>query len=56
MHLVINIPDKKKVTIRKWGNSLGIRIPASVVRSLSLENGDSFEFEYEVREDKIIFN
>lgn len=36
-----------KVTISKWGNSLGFRIPVSVVNSMSLKNGDSVDYEVE---------
>ena len=28
-----------EVTVQKWGNSLGIRIPNLIVRELSLKNG-----------------
>jgi antitoxin MazE len=28
-----------ETTVRKWGNSLGIRIPNTIVRELSLEDG-----------------
>ena len=29
--------------IQKWGNSLGVRIPMSIVKDLSLENGSAVE-------------
>jgi len=29
--------------IQKWGNSLGIRIPNSIIKDLNLENGSSVE-------------
>jgi antitoxin MazE len=29
--------------VRKWGNSLAIRLPASVVEALSLREGDEIE-------------
>ena len=32
-----------KVTIQKWGNSLGLRIPSVVAKDLSLENGSEVE-------------
>lgn len=32
-----------KTTIRKWGNSLGIRIPKVVAKDLMLENGSEVE-------------
>lgn len=31
------------VTIKKWGNSLGVRIPKSVVDSLNLKINDELE-------------
>ena len=33
------------MTISKWGNSLGIRIPKSVAEQVQLENGTEVEFE-----------
>jgi antitoxin MazE len=32
-----------EAVIRKWGNSLGIRIPNLIVRELSLQDGSSVE-------------
>lgn len=32
-----------QITIKKWGNSLGIRIPKSFVKSLSLKDGSLVE-------------
>lgn len=29
--------------VAKWGNSLALRIPAEIVRSLSIKEGDSVE-------------
>jgi antitoxin MazE len=29
--------------VSKWGNSLGIRLPSSVVEALGLEEGDNIE-------------
>lgn len=34
-----------KMSISKWGNSLGIRIPASFIKTLNLKNGDHIECE-----------
>ena len=31
--------------IRKWGNSLGIRIPSHIAKDLSLEEGSCVEIE-----------
>ena len=33
------------ITISKWGNSIGIRIPAIVVESLGLQVGDQVNYE-----------
>ena len=32
-----------KLQVAKWGNSLALRIPAEVVRSFGLKEGDSLE-------------
>lgn len=34
-----------ELTVSKWGNSLGIRIPANVVNALSIKNGDLIDYE-----------
>jgi antitoxin MazE len=31
--------------VAKWGNSLAVRLPASVVEALSLKEGDDIEIE-----------
>ncbi len=41
-----------KAIIRKWGNSLGVRIPSIMAKDLMLENGSEVELIEEV--DKII--
>jgi antitoxin MazE len=38
--------------IKKWGNSLGIRIPNTIIKELSLENGSHVEIFEEA--DRII--
>ena len=38
--------------IKKWGNSLGIRIPNTIIKELSLENGSHVEIYEEA--DRII--
>ena len=43
-----------QVTVSKWGNSLGIRIPANVINALSIKNGDTIN--YEVRENQLILS
>jgi antitoxin MazE len=37
--------------ISKWGNSLGIRLPASVVEKLGLKEGDEIELRASSKED-----
>lgn len=44
--------DYMQIAISKWGNSLGIRIPANVVSALSLKTGDNVE--YELLDNKLI--
>ncbi len=34
-----------RVTVTKWGNSLGIRVPRAVARDLQLGNGSVVELE-----------
>jgi antitoxin MazE len=36
-----------KTLVQKWGNSLGIRIPALYAKNLSLKNGSSVEISKE---------
>jgi antitoxin MazE len=44
--------------VPKWGNSLAIRLPATVVEALELKDGDQIEIriagerEFEVRRDR----
>ena len=33
------------VTVSKWGNSLGIRVPVMIAESLELQAGDQIDFE-----------
>ena len=40
------------VTVSKWGNSLGIRIPSAVIRILAIKDGDTVD--YEVRDDSVV--
>lgn len=37
----------KIVTINKWGNSLGLRIPGYIVDNLELQAGDSAELQHQ---------
>ncbi|MBE5917633.1 MAG: AbrB/MazE/SpoVT family DNA-binding domain-containing protein [Pseudobutyrivibrio ruminis] len=41
-----------QVAVSKWGNSLGIRIPANVISALSIKNGDNIN--YELRDNELI--
>ena len=41
-----------KATIQKWGNSLGVRIPSIMAKSLMLQNGSEVELIEEA--DKIV--
>lgn len=38
--------------IQKWGNSLGVRIPAAIAKELSLKNGSPVEIEVEM--DRVV--
>lgn len=44
-----------KAKIQKWGNSLGFRIPMTIARSLSLENGSIVEIE-EVNDTIVVYS
>ncbi|MBQ3913252.1 MAG: AbrB/MazE/SpoVT family DNA-binding domain-containing protein [Lachnospiraceae bacterium] len=41
-----------QLTVSKWGNSLGLRIPAAVADALSIKNGD--RITYELKDDALI--
>lgn len=40
------------IRLQKWGNSLGIRIPSNILKSLNLKSGDSVNIKEE--DDSII--
>ncbi len=40
------------VTVSKWGNSLGIRIPLAVADALSVKNGDNII--YEIKNNSVV--
>ena len=46
--------DSVKARLQKWGNSLGIRIPSSLLKTLNLKNNDQVDINYE--DDKIIIS
>jgi antitoxin MazE len=37
--------NNMETTVRKWGNSLGIRIPNTIARELSLKDGSCVEIK-----------
>ena len=43
-----------EVKIQKWGNSAGIRIPSSILKSLNLKTNDILNIEQ--KENKIIIS
>ena len=50
----MNGDDAMEARIQKWGNSSGIRIPSSILKSLNIKNNDILNIEQE--EDKIIIS
>ena len=46
------ILNSMEAKIQKWGNSLGVRIPGSIAKELSLKHGSPVEIEVEM--DKIV--
>jgi len=40
------------VAISKWGNSLGIRIPATIVEAMNIQAGDTLS--YEMKDDSFV--
>lgn len=47
-----NRDDYMEAKIQKWGNSVGIRIPSSILKSLNIKTNDILNIEQE--EDKIV--
>ncbi len=43
-----------EVRLQKWGNSDGIRIPSSILKSLNLKTNDKIELNYD--DNKIIIS
>ena len=41
-----------KMTVNKWGNSLGIRLPKTIAEQLDLQDGATVEIE--LRDDEIV--
>lgn len=46
--------DNMEARVQKWGNSNGIRIPSSILKSLSVKTNDILNIEQQ--EDKIIIS
>lgn len=44
--------DYVEIKLQKWGNSLGIRIPSNILKSLNLKTNDIVDIKEE--DDKII--
>ena len=40
--------------VSRWGNSLGVRLPASVVKALELADGDEIELQVEGRRELVV--
>lgn len=47
-----NRDEYMEAKIQKWGNSVGIRIPSSILKSLNIKTNDILNIEQE--EDKIV--
>lgn len=43
MDMLLDIQKGMKISVSKWGNSLGIRIPSGFVKDFQLRDGDRFE-------------
>jgi antitoxin MazE len=50
----MNGDDEMEIRIQKWGNSDGIRIPSSILKSLNIKTNDILNIEQE--DDKIIIS
>lgn len=50
----MNGDDFVEAKIQKWGNSSGIRIPSSILKSLNIKTNDILNIEQE--DDKIIIS
>ncbi len=43
-----------QISVSKWGNSLGIRVPINVVNTLSIKSGDMLN--YEIKDNQLILS
>lgn len=50
----MNGDENMEITLQKWGNSNGIRIPSSILKSLNLKTNDKMKIEQV--DDKIIIS
>ena len=54
VYTIIRGDDTMEVRIQKWGNSAGIRIPSSILKSLKIKTNDVLNIEQQ--EDKIVIS
>lgn len=52
--LLLNGVDVMEARIQKWGNSVGIRIPSSILKSLNIKTNDILNIEQQ--DDKIVIS
>ena len=52
--LLIDVIDNMEVKLQKWGNSLGVRIPNSILKSLNVKTNDILNIEQV--DDKIVIS
>ena len=54
IYYLIDGDDNMEARLQKWGNSAGIRIPSSILKSLNIKTNDILNIEQE--EDKIVIS
>ena len=54
VYTIVKGDDSVEARLQKWGNSLGIRIPSSILKTLNLKNNDQVDINYE--DDKIVIS
>ena len=52
--LKVNGVDYMEARLQKWGNSLGVRIPSSILKSLNIKTNDIVNIEKE--DNKIVIS
>jgi len=45
IYIFLNVYQEAAMQVSKWGNSLAIRLPASVVEALGLKEGDNIDIK-----------